>query len=197
MTYLSGRQFQKAVRFPVNAGHPERSQSGPNLDHPQASIERDHVDRKQHTKRMNAAGRPDEESASGVEPPPPHQTDQALEGRVGDGYTRTDRGRARSVSQLDFWARNDPGSLKPESSERAGSDHGTACGPSWPGPHMRPRRPRHSSTFGGEKMILVFSLQNHSTPFRPDHGCESSVRSSRAFCGKSRKRVQRLPKHPR
>jgi hypothetical protein len=54
-TYLSGRQFQKAMRFPLNAGDPEGSQSGPNLHHPQAFIERDHVDRKQHTKRMNAA----------------------------------------------------------------------------------------------------------------------------------------------
>jgi hypothetical protein len=54
MTYLSGWQLQEAVRFPLNAGDPEGRQSGPKLHHPQAPVERDHVDRKQHAKSMNA-----------------------------------------------------------------------------------------------------------------------------------------------
>jgi len=77
MTDLSGRQFQNAVRFPLRAGDPEGSQSRPKLQNPQAFIERNRVDRKQHAKRVNAAARPDKQSASGIKLPPAQQTCQA------------------------------------------------------------------------------------------------------------------------
>jgi hypothetical protein len=102
LTDSSGRQFQNAVRFPLQAGDPEGSQFRPKLHHPQVFRERDRVDRKQHAKCVNAARRPDEQPASGVELSPPQQAHQASERGVRDRNLCADRGATRSVSQLDL-----------------------------------------------------------------------------------------------
>jgi hypothetical protein len=113
---------------------------------------------------MNTAGRPDKQPASGVEPPPPHQTCQASERGVGDSYPCSDRGGARSVNQLDF---------RPH---RSGFDQTRIFCASWARPwncmrsqlsgtaHDCPRRVQHSRKFGERKNEPWFS----STPRHPN-----------------------------
>src|ERR1700691_6235065 len=72
----------------------------PKLENPQIPAERDHIDRKQHAKRMNSGRRPDKQPASGVEPSPARQTYQAGERRIGDCDPCADRGGPRYVSEV-------------------------------------------------------------------------------------------------
>ena len=72
----------------------------PKLENPQIPAERDHIDRKQHAKRMNSGRRPDKQPASGVKPPPARQTYQAGERRIGYCDPCADRGGPRYVSEV-------------------------------------------------------------------------------------------------
>jgi hypothetical protein len=72
----------------------------PKLENPQIPAERDHIDRKQHAKRMNSGRRPDKQPASGVKPSLARQTYQAGERRVGYCDPRADRGGPRYVSEV-------------------------------------------------------------------------------------------------
>ena len=65
-------------------------------------LECDRVDRKQHAKRMNAGRGPDQQPASGDRAAScPANPARRVRARVGDGDLCTDRGAARSVSELD------------------------------------------------------------------------------------------------
>jgi hypothetical protein len=81
---------------------------------------------------MNAAGRPDKEPASGIEPPPSQQTYKAGHRRVCDAYPCTDGSCSRNISDFDCFAlrcRCRPPGIPPPGPS-------ALRGPGWPGPHM-------------------------------------------------------------
>jgi hypothetical protein len=102
MADLPRRQLQHAMRFQVDAGSPERGQALPKPEHAKIFAERDHIDRKQHAKRMDSGRRPDEKPASGVKSSPAHQPNQAGERCVGYRNPRADRGGPRYVSEAQW-----------------------------------------------------------------------------------------------
>src|SRR6185369_3281288 len=93
----SGWQFEHRGRLPEHTGQPKRTQLTSNGDHVPLAIEHDDVNREQHSQRVHALRRNDQQPISGRKGALAQQTDHACQSRIRKSDALADDRATRTV----------------------------------------------------------------------------------------------------